>query len=289
MRKLTRRAYNRKVLVFGISIFMSIAMISTGFAAWVLSSVTGVEDAKSPVKVAVVTDNSITIKVTQWDGSKWNGDTLSFDAEADDHTGRVQADPEAKEVLTLPINIEITGAGTLSSATMRVDLPEKIARAMQSNPNYLTLKKIGGYEVGTIAFETKGETSAYPRVQASTVGTDGKIATLTLYENLKKVGEEEQVVFSFIVPLAKEGTAFKTSQSMALEFGWGSFFGNLNPCEFYDSTTAKRDGTAGADIDAATVSTEMEAFETAMGITAAETEEAAKDYVIYITITGTAA
>ena len=167
MRKLTRRAYNRKVLVFGISIFMSIAMISTGFAAWVLSSVTGVSDAEGDVYVAIVNDNSITITVDQWTDGAWDaGSKLSFDAKSGDITGRVVASSDAAEKLTLPIDITVTGAGKLDSATMRVDLPESIANAMKPDKNYITLKTIGGYTVGALTFAEDGA------VETATVSTD---------------------------------------------------------------------------------------------------------------------
>lgn len=37
MAKLTRNSYKRKIILFGVIVFMSIALISTGFAAWVMS------------------------------------------------------------------------------------------------------------------------------------------------------------------------------------------------------------------------------------------------------------
>ena len=47
--KLTRKSYKRNIIVFGLMFFMGIALVSTGFAAWVLSQDTSVEDRKSVV------------------------------------------------------------------------------------------------------------------------------------------------------------------------------------------------------------------------------------------------
>ena len=38
MVKLTRNSYKRKIILFGVLIFASIALISTGFAAWIMSA-----------------------------------------------------------------------------------------------------------------------------------------------------------------------------------------------------------------------------------------------------------
>ena len=38
MAKLTKKSYKRKRVLMGLALFMSIALVSTGFAAWVISS-----------------------------------------------------------------------------------------------------------------------------------------------------------------------------------------------------------------------------------------------------------
>ena len=37
--KLTRKHYNRKILSFGLVLFLAVALLSTGFAAWIMSTV----------------------------------------------------------------------------------------------------------------------------------------------------------------------------------------------------------------------------------------------------------
>ena len=60
MAKLTRNSYKRKIILFGVFVFMSIALISTGFAAWVMSADDKVEDDGN-VDVGVVKDSTIDI------------------------------------------------------------------------------------------------------------------------------------------------------------------------------------------------------------------------------------
>lgn len=101
MKKYTRRHYNKKLLALGLSAFMGIGLISTGFAAWVMSKDENVE-ANGNVNVAVMKDSSISLKL--WDptdigtteltkdadGKYQLTDTFSFDAEKDDNTGRMR-------------------------------------------------------------------------------------------------------------------------------------------------------------------------------------------------------
>ena len=59
-RKITRNSYKRKIILFGIILFISIALISTGFTVWVMS--TGAkEESEGGVEIGVVADANITI------------------------------------------------------------------------------------------------------------------------------------------------------------------------------------------------------------------------------------
>ena len=60
MARLTKNSYRRKIVVFGLLVFMSIALISTGFAAWVMSQ-GAKEDTIGNVTIGVVEDGRITL------------------------------------------------------------------------------------------------------------------------------------------------------------------------------------------------------------------------------------
>ena len=36
--KLTKKSYNRRIYAFGIMVFIAVALVSTGFASWVMSN-----------------------------------------------------------------------------------------------------------------------------------------------------------------------------------------------------------------------------------------------------------
>ena len=75
MAKLTRNSYKRKIILFGVFVFMSIALISTGFAAWVMSQ-NAKEEVSGNVNVSTMTDASVSIKIYQSDnlGAIWQKD-----------------------------------------------------------------------------------------------------------------------------------------------------------------------------------------------------------------------
>ena len=71
MAKLTKKSYRRKRMLMGLALFMSVALISTGFAAWVISS--SVEkESNSNVQVGTISDKSIglTVELLDVDGAK---------------------------------------------------------------------------------------------------------------------------------------------------------------------------------------------------------------------------
>jgi hypothetical protein len=78
MKKYTRRHYNKKLLALGLSAFMGIGLISTGFAAWVMSKDENVE-ANGNVNVAVMQDSSISLKL--WDPTDIGTKELTKDAD----------------------------------------------------------------------------------------------------------------------------------------------------------------------------------------------------------------
>ena len=160
MRKLTRRSYNRKLIVFGLAIFLAFGMISTGFAAWLISSA-ATKDADAPVEVDTIVDKSFVLTIDQLTDNGWNGDKISFDAVKDDTTGRVKHQPEADgdlgEQLELTLSGKVTNIVSLgaqpssNNANMlkiEVALPDTLKAAIAAG--YLTIQ----YTVGDNGSDT---------------------------------------------------------------------------------------------------------------------------------------
>lgn len=261
MRKLTRRSYNRKLIVFGLAIFLAFGMISTGFASWLISSAAE-KEANSPITVDKIVDESFELTIDQLneDGTAWNGKTLSFDAVKGDNTGRIQHQAEAGEdtgeQLELLLSGTVTNIGALGTQPetsmkaikVEITLPDTLLAAITAN--YLTASYVvGDPETGTPVAITAATTTVWIAPTATANG---------------------------------EGTF-----SVTLKFGWGSVFGGMNPSLYYDQIT---DSNADGYIPDAQIKTELTAFRaTLIGAETSDPEVLTKEYTGTITFTVTAA
>ena len=234
MRKLTRRSYNRKLIVFGLAIFLAFGMISTGFAAWLISSAAE-KDIERPVEVDTIVDKSFELEINELDDSgNWIGKNISFDARKEDtnSTDRVQFHPNGEsdggEQLELLLSGTVTNRASLGkqnesapAGAVKVDitLPASIVAAI--NADYLT----ASYTVGT---------------DTTNIDVEGKTG--------------DQTITVWIVPTANAEDATKGDFAVTLKFGWGTEFGGMNPGDYYDTEGA---GKAVTDTD---MKAELEAF-----------------------------
>lgn len=231
MKKYTRRHYNKKLLALGLSAFMGIGLISTGFAAWVMSKDEQVE-SNGNVNVAIMKDSSINIKL--WalnpDGSiRKEGDnnvelgkdgdnkyiltdTFNFDADKNDKTGRMRYEGDANggEDLTVTIKGVIEETGIPYALKAELVLPESIQNAV--NQGYL------------------------------------KLSTAT----------EELLADDDGIDIAEDG-----SFTVVIQLAWGDKFQGVNPSVYYDTNYGEASTTGtplGKDVDNTKMQEEMTAF-----------------------------
>ena len=91
--KLTRKSYNRRVFTFGALVFLSIALISTGFATWVMSTNASAGN-NGGVTVDTITEGSLEFKggITFVDEKDFR-----FNPDAADTKGEIKASADIKE------------------------------------------------------------------------------------------------------------------------------------------------------------------------------------------------
>lgn len=258
MRKLTRRSYNRKLIIFGLAIFLAFGMISTGFAAWLISSAATV-DADAPVEVDKIVDESFELTIDQLDAEgnwKADADKISFDAKPDDTTGRVKFQEngtgDVGEQLNLTLSGKVTNVAALgknpestgdkNEIKIEIALPDTLKAAIAAN--YLAVNY--------------------------TVGTGGSDVDLP----------DDNTIW--VAPNAVDGTF-----SITLKFTWGTAFGGMNPSLYYDQITdPEQDGY----ITDAQMKTELTAFRaTLIGAETSDADVLTREYTGTITFTVTAA
>ncbi|MBQ9785541.1 MAG: hypothetical protein IJW29_08565 [Clostridia bacterium] len=231
MKKFTRRSYNRKLIVFALSMFMAISLVTVGFAAWVMSAVTNAQHDADVVKVAVISDASMTVTIDQWDAEqgKWVGNVLTFDAAEGDNTGRIRAAFDSEGVQQGVENLTMTISGKVTHPEMLTGLKVTIDIADTGLDEAMAAGYIKAAGLRDLAW------------------TDGKL------------------IIDILTPEYLNWNATDGTFSYTLQFIWGDYFGGLNPSEFYDSTTVKRivDGAetvTGASISDEQMMTEMQQF-----------------------------
>ena len=140
MAKITRKSYRRKRVVLGAVLLGGVALVSTGFAAWVLSANAN-ETISSNVKVGVISDNEMTIELN--DSSM--GQTISFNAPSTDTTGRIRygSDEIGAENLTITVSGKIRNATYLNHLSIKMDTIASITNAI--NANYIALVNEDGW------------------------------------------------------------------------------------------------------------------------------------------------
>lgn len=227
MAKITRNSYKRKIIMFGIMLFVSIALISTGFAAWVLST-QAKKDGNGNVTVGSVTDASFEItfdKITDQYGTViTNADELkfSFEPTKEDDEGRVRWDGTNCENLVLTFEGTVTNYQYLGTFNVKMTISDEIQKLVTDG--YITLP--------------------------SCATTDGKY----IYSTAPGASVESGEGIKFTDQ--EDGTAKFTYK---IAFGWGEKFSGVNPSLYYDA--------AGATVEDAVVKTTLEAFYALMDTT----------------------
>lgn len=139
MAKLTRNSYNRKIILFGVIVFMSIALISTGFAAWVMSQEKK-QSTSGNVTVGAVTEGNIEVILDELTVKDFK-----FEPKESDTTGRVRNDKTNFESLTVTVTGTIKNTQFLKEATIKMNVKDAVKQA--ETAGYIILPECANSEV----------------------------------------------------------------------------------------------------------------------------------------------
>ena len=92
--KLTKKHYNRKVLSFGILVFVAISLISTGFAAWIIST-GSTNETPGNVSIGTIEESNLTFENVAITGDVKN---FMFEPLKSDDSGEIKWDDEQNDV-----------------------------------------------------------------------------------------------------------------------------------------------------------------------------------------------
>ncbi len=219
--RFTRRSYRRKLLIFGVSIFMSLALSATGFAAWVVSKNADVS-ANGSVEIGAVTEASIAVSdITFVEDGTAPTQKFVFEPKSTDTTGRVRHDGKnSAENLDVKFTWKVDNYQLVSDLHVDFKLPENVYKAIEKN--WLALPS---------HFEVLNTTEGIE-------GTSYKVARYSIQTADSKITESgtKDGILSYTV--TKDGDLVTSvTFMMTVNFTWGTAFAGENPGLYYDKDT----------------------------------------------------
>ena len=226
--RITRRSLKRKIIGVASALFMAVALIASGFSAWIISTNASIE-ANLGVSVATVSKSVMTISVDGLDKEGKLDQSLSFKPDENDTSGRVRysdsVDGGGCESLTILLTGKITNAQHLGTLSITLDYSQtKLKQA--ADAGYITLPAI--QEVITLSNLNDGKAPTDGDYITSLDGVQfGYIVIADTDEFGNPVTDEagERTYTAYFVYTAT--------------FGWGEKFAYVNPGYYYDGVDGK--------------------------------------------------
>ena len=203
MKKSIKKSSRRKWVVGGVAFFGSIALLTTGFATWVVGVQQTVDKDNVDVTVDATENEFVTFSLSWSDNDIKLGETKQPDAAPGDKVNIVKID-EVTGDLTVTIdslNIEI--GNDASDSYTQIDF------AITSDNNTVSSQQFTEENLRT------GSSWSYLSAPAS---------ILLNNENITKTPGTNTTKYTL-----------KSSSTLTLNFGWGDFFGGQSPANFYNS------------------------------------------------------
>lgn len=209
MAKLTRKSYKRKKIAFAAVILGGVALVSSGFAAWVLSS-NAKDKTSGSVTVGTVEKGSLKLEISSAQGDIKRGH-FDFDTLESDKSGRVRAKEGQETFENLSIVYTVTVKSPIDNFK---DLKYRMS-ATKSDVDY------------NMQDVSEGDGTQYI-VLPDCFGKDVSIeSTDTAFAktDINETVEEKEKTITY----KKKWTA-----TITIAFQWGATFGGYNPGLYYD-------------------------------------------------------
>ena len=191
--KLTKKSYNRRMFALGALLFLSIGLVSTGFAAFVMSK-GATKDIGGNIQVGTVTDGSVKIDNLKFEGDK---NTILFEAKENDEQGEVKWDknnPTQFENLKVTLTGEVSPVTYVEKLTINMSSEHEGIQAA-ADAGYIELPECWGVDTVIVENPTNGD--------------DNPVYTFSYTIEFKwgsKFGGQNPSVF-LDLPTAKDGTS----------------------------------------------------------------------------------
>ncbi len=253
MAKLTRKSYKRKKVAFAAVVLGGVALVSSGFAAFVLSA-NAEQKNEGGIQVGTVKNGALTMRVYSYNsatsekgdeiatGATLTKEYFSFDADVKDIEGN--ADGNGKKGEEVQNNVKYEAEEGRKPENLKNTFVIEITSDTDSLKSF------------AVSMTTKGTEGFAKPVNAGFVvlpdcAADGGITPITDFTKNPTYTNDTCTVKKEAV---EGGTGFKWTFTYTVAFKWGKRFNGENPCYFFDNanTSAYSDKEAKTPRTAAT-------------------------------------
>lgn len=227
MKKVTRHAFSKKAIMITASLFVTLALITTGFAAWLISSGASGEGTGN-ITTATIDDARLGLTVAMAEGK----DFVCFGPQADDTVPHImyeapkkEGEKDDKEVLTATVTGTINNYDRLKEFNITIKISDKALKAAG-----YTWTETGEGSLKSRTYTYKPE-KAYISLPEYAVDTDGRF--LPLPSDMSKTTAPKTISAGDSM-FTDGATENEKKFTFDVTFGWGEKFEGCNPGRYLD-------------------------------------------------------
>lgn len=227
MKKVTRHAFSKKAIMITASLFVTLALITTGFAAWLISSGASGESTGN-ITTATIDDARLGLTVAMAEGK----DFVCFGPQADDKVPHIMYDPpkdgekDDKEVLVATVTGTIKNYDRLKEFNITIKISDK---ALKAAGYTWTETGEGSLKNRTYTYNAGNACISLPEYA---VDKDGRFLPLPSDPFNKTTAPK---TISAGDSMFTDGTTENEKKfTFDVTFGWGEKFKGCNPGKYLD-------------------------------------------------------
>ena len=226
MKKVTRHAFSKKAIMITASLFVTLALITTGFAAWLISSGASGEGTGN-ITTATIDDARLGLTVAMAEGK----DFVCFGPQADDkhpdirYKAPVGDEKDDREVLVATVTGTIKNYDRLEKFNITIKISDK---ALTAAGYTWTETNEGSLKNRTYTYNAE---KAYIFLPEYAVDTDGRF--LPLPSDMSKTTAPKTISAGDSM-FTDGATENEKRFTFDVTFGWGEKFKGCNPGRYLD-------------------------------------------------------
>lgn len=230
MKKVTRHAFSKKAIMITASLFVTLALITTGFAAWLISSGASGEGTGN-ITTATIDDARLGLTVAMAEGK----DFVCFGPQADDTVPHImyeapkEGEKDDKEVLTATVTGTIKNYDRLKEFNITIKISDK---ALTAAGYTWTETNEGSLKNRTYTYNAGNACISLPEYAVDTAGRFLPLPSDTSKTTAPKTISAGDSMFT-------DGTTENEKKfTFDVTFGWGEKFKGCNPGRYLDREEA---------------------------------------------------